>query len=259
MDLTDLWQQHKKFILAVAGALLILLIGRGVLQAFYPVAEVRRSAATLASEIKKADDVKAATVRDVESEVEALRARYRELTQSMRFKPNELFVLPANESNPRSFFFKTVLGLQRALVDAAEKQDIRVPEALGLKDTSPTEPEEIRRTLLALNVIHEVVYQAIANGVRRVERIHIEDEQRGRARGSSFVKGLQVDFDIVGNEASLRALLRSLVDGAARGEEPFLEVGTTRLNGVKGEPGMLMLRVTFSALTIEPSEELEAQ
>ena len=44
MDLTDLWQQHKKFILAIAAALLLLLIGRGVLQAEYPVDDVRNIA-----------------------------------------------------------------------------------------------------------------------------------------------------------------------------------------------------------------------
>ena len=44
MDLTDIWQQHKKFIIAIAAALLLLLIGRGVLQGYFPVDERRASA-----------------------------------------------------------------------------------------------------------------------------------------------------------------------------------------------------------------------
>ena len=100
----------------------------------------------------------------------------------MRFRLSPDFKLAPTDTNPRQTFFRKLREMQRALVDAAEKQDIRVPGALGLKDTSPTEPDEIQRTLVALTVSQLVLIESISAGVRRIETIHIEDSQRGRAK-----------------------------------------------------------------------------
>ena len=64
MDLTDLWQQHKKFILAVAGALLLLLVGRGVLQGYFPVDEERRKAKANADAMRKKPEIGRASCRE---------------------------------------------------------------------------------------------------------------------------------------------------------------------------------------------------
>jgi len=251
MDLTDLWQQHKKFIIAVAAALLLLLVGRGVLQGYFPVDEMRASAKRTADAMRKAPEISDAAVRDLQTEVDALRARHTELAGAMRFKAGEDFVLPAGEGDPRMFFFRKLRNLQGALVDAAAKQDIRVPDGLGLKELTPTDPEEIRRTLLALNVIQDVLVQAIGSGVRRIETIHIEDAQRGRAKAGGHLKELRLDFDVVGGERSLRAMLAGLVDGAAAGSAPYVAIDKARIKPVKGEPSMLELSLSLSALEIE--------
>ena len=259
MDLTDVWQQHKKFILAVAGALLLLLVGRGVLQGYFPVDSTRASAHRIADALKKAPEVPDSAVRELQGEVDGLRARYVALAGAMRFKSSADFELPANEANPRLYFFTKLREMQRALVDAAAKQDIRVPDGLGLKDLTPTEPEEIRRTLVALGVIQEVLVQAITSGVRRVETIHVEEAQRGRTRTTGFVKELRLDFDVVGGERSLRGLLAGLVDGAARGASPFVAIDKARIKPVKGENGMLELTLSLAALDIEKVEGEEAR
>jgi hypothetical protein len=257
MDLADLWAQHKKFILAVAGALLLLLIGRGVLHGKFPAEEVHADATKIESALGRTEEIPDSVVRAMEGEVNELRARYAELAKSMRFGVGDEFKLPPNESNPRSFFFKRVKEMQRALVDAAEHQDIRVPEALGLKDRTPTDPEEIRRTLVALEVIQTVIVESIGAGVRRVESIRIEDEQRGRVKATGFLKELHVDFEIVGGERALRTMVAGLIDGAAAGRSPYLAVDKARLHPVKGEEGMLALRLSLMALDLEKSEDEE--
>jgi hypothetical protein len=258
MDLADLWGQHKKFILAVGGALLLLLVGRGFLLSNYDYENAEDDAKKLAAAMASVPDVATDVVGRVDAEVAALRTRYAELAGTMRFKVADEFTLPPNEADPRAFFFLRHHKMQQALVDVAEKQDIRMPEALGLKN-SPTDPEEIRRTLVALDVIQEVLAQSIAAGVRRVESISIEDAQRGRARAASFVKDLHVDFDVVGGEKALRSLVAGVVDDAAHGKSPYLAVDKARLKPVKGEEGMLELTLSLAALTIDKSDAEEAR
>ncbi len=259
MDLTELWQQHKKFIVAVAAALLLLLVGHSVLQKTFPVDERRAGAKKTAEAMRKKPEVPDAAVRDLQSEVDALKARFAELAGAMRFKPGDDFVLPPGESEPRMFFFSKLRKLQGALVDAAAKQDIRVPDGLGLKELTPTDPEEIRRTLLALNVIYDVLVQAILNGVRRVDTIHIEEAQRGRAKSTGHVKELRLDFVVVGGERALRTTIAGLIDGAAAGTVPYVAVDKARLKPVKGEPSMLELQFSISALEIDKVDGEESR
>jgi hypothetical protein len=257
MDLADLWQQHKKFILIVAGAFLLLLVGRGVISSRFDY-EARAAAAyktstTMAKQPKVPDDV----VRALQDDVASLKERCAELAKTMRHRPGDAFVVPAGEPNPRAYFFRRHRETSKALSDAAERQDIRVPEQLGLKDMAPTEPDEIRRQLVALDVVQQVVVEAIGAGVRRIASIQIEDAAKGRSRASGFISDLGVRFDIFGGEKSIRALVTGLVDGPARGQAAYLAIDQARIKPVKGDIGMLELDLTVSALEIESSGDEE--
>lgn len=257
MDLADVWQQHKKFILLVAGALLLLLVGRGVIHSQWDYEAKIASAAKTASGMQKQPKVPDDVVRALQQEVSELRGRFAELAKTMRHRPGDAFVVPPGEANPRSYFFKRHNETRRALTEAAERQDIRVPDALGLKDMAPTEPDEIRRQLVALDVVQQVVVEAISAGVRRITTIQIEDAAKARARSAGFLADLSVRFDVVGGEKALRALVSGLVDGAARGQASFLGIDSARIKPVKGEPGMLELDLTVSALAIDASADEE--
>lgn len=257
MDLADVWAQHKKFILVVAGALLLLLVGRGVIQSQWDYESVVLASNKTAQTMKKAERVPEDVVRGLQSEVADLRTRFAQLAGSMRHRTGDAFTPPPGESNLRGFFFRRHQETERALAGAAERQDIRVPDGLGLKGMAPTEPEEIRRQLVALDMVQQVVVESIGAGVRRIASIQIEDAARSRAKGG-FVSDLRVRFDIVGGEKALRSLLVGLVDGAARGESSFLAMDQARIRPVKGELGMLELDLTVAALSIEKGADEEA-
>jgi len=260
MDLTDLWQEHKKFILATVGATLLLLVGRGVISANYPVASVRASANRTNANLARAEEVKSGTVGDVRAEVDELRGRLTSLVQEMSFRPDELFVLPPGEPNPTAFCWRRIRDLQQVLVDEAERRDIRVPEKLGLEDAAPTDPEEIRRTLRALNVIQNVVLACIDADVRRIQRIRIEEEARRRASRSPFVQELRVEFEILGGERAVRTVLASLSEDASRLGTPYLSItGPTSLTPVTGNRDQVALRLTVAALTIAADDLEEAE
>lgn len=257
MDLADVWAQHKKFILLVAGALLVLLVGRGVIHSKWDYESVLLASNRTNLAMGKAEKVPDDVVRGLQEEVTQLRSRYGELAKTLRHQTGDAFQVPASESNPRSYFFRRHKETQRALTEAAERQDIRVPEALGLKDMAPTEPDEIRRQLIALEMVQQVVVESIGAGVRRITTIQIEDDSKSRARAATFLSELRVRFEIVGGEKSIRTLLAGLVDGAARGEAPFLAIDAARVKSLKGELGMVQLDLIATALQIEKSADEE--
>ncbi len=257
MDLADVWAQHKKFILAIGGALLLLLIGTGVLGSQFDYEEVLRGAGKTADSIRKAEEVPESLVRELQSDVTALRSRYQELVGKMRYKVAPEFQLPASERDPRAYFFRRLREIQKALTTAAQHQDIRIPPQLGLKDATPTEPEEIRRTLVALDLIQQVVIESIGAGVRTIASIQIEDAQHARGKSASFTKELRVAFNIVGGERALRTLLVGLIDGAEHGTSSYVAIDTVRLRPVKGDVGMLELELALTALQIDKSDDEE--
>ena len=250
MDLTDIWQEHKKFILAVAGALVLLLVGQGIIKSTYPVAAVASESNRVSSRLRRDPEVTSSIVRSVQAEVDELRERLTSLVAEMNFRTEELFELPAGVS-PTSYCWETIREMQRILVDEAERQDIRVPEKLGLEDAAPTDPEEVRRTLRALNIIYNVVLTAIDSNVKRIQRIRIEEASRSRVRGASFVTGLSVEFEIVGTEVSVRTLIDTLVTDGRSGKSTFLELSTpTSIVPHKQERGMMVLRMTVTGLEL---------
>ena len=258
MDLTDIWQEHKHFILSVTGALILLLVGKGVLGSTYPVGAVARDSAKANSNLRKEREVKSRQVRDVRSEVESLRERLGGLMNEMQFKPAVEFVDAAAAPNPRTEYFRVVGLLQEVLVDMAERQGILIPEKLGLPDRAPTDPVEIRRSLRALNVIRNVVISCINAGIKRIVEIRIEDKPRV-TRGVTFVSDLKVEFEIQGSEASLRQVVDEVTSGSGD-ESTFLELTTpTSIEPVRGERDVLQLTLNVAALKIQPPEGVDLE
>src|SRR5688572_27397102 len=106
MDLADVWAQHKKFILLVAGALLLLLVGRGVIHSKWDYESVVLGSNRTALSMGKAEKVPDDVVRALQEEVAELRGRYGELAKSLRHKTGDAFQVPAGEGNPRGYFFR---------------------------------------------------------------------------------------------------------------------------------------------------------
>lgn len=259
MDLTDLWQEHKKFILAIVGALLLWLVGQGVISSRYDVDSVKSRVSSIHSGLRRKPNVKSGTVTELRTEVDELRGRLKRLVAEMDFRADDIFVLPPSEPNPTSHCWRTIRDVQKVLVDEAERLDIRVPEKLGLEDRAPNEPEEIRRTLRALNIIHNVVLACIQSGVRRVDRIRIEDEAKRRSSGTSFVTELRVEFEILGSERSIRSVIGSLVQDPKDGSATFLEITTpTTILPAKDQQGLMRLQLSVAGLTID-TEDLELE
>ena len=254
MDLAELWQQHKGFLLTIVGALVVMLIGTSVISDRYPVSSLRSKSSGIQATLNTTVNVPDADVRELRGEVESLRVQIGQLVQEMQFDGDELFELPATEPNPTSYCFVVLRRVQDELVDHASRQNISVPEKLGLQDAAPADPDDIRRTLRALNVIQSVVLAGIDSGVRRIARIQIDPAHTGVRQGA-FYQELGVQFDIVGSERSLQAVLAQVVEEPKLGRAPYLAVQPgTKLEPSKQEPGLYQLHLDVAALAIDTTE-----
>jgi len=250
MDLADIWQEHKKFILAVVAALVILLVGKGVIGGQHDYEGKSREARTLVAAMDKVPVIADRDLRALEEHVDGLRERLAADAATMGYRPDDLFVLPPGEAQPTRYVWNRILEM-KALRDEAEREDILIPDNLGLADSAPTDTEEIRRTLRALNVIYHVVLGCIEHRVERVTRINIEADVRRTKGASRFVSETSVEFEIEGHEEAIRGLLAGLVAGGREGRMPYLQVASpTEIERVKDRPDLLHLRLDVAALAL---------
>ncbi len=256
MDLTDLWQEHKRFFLAVTGALLLLLVGRGVLSSRFPVREQQHANLRTNAALARSLNVKPGHVAALQSETNELRSRLQTLREEMSFQPDPMFEIAPGTANPQDDCWRTIRTMQQELVDEARRRDIGVPEKLGLQDAAPTDTAEIQRVLRALNVIYQVVLLAMESEVREIRGIQIEPASRSRPQSRAFLSELRVGFDVVGHENSLRGLLERILEGPRRGESPYLSMAApTILEADRNRPGLLRLRLTVAALDISAPDQ----
>ncbi len=254
MDLNDFWQGNRKFILGVGCAVVVVLIGKGVVGSVWDAQAAARGVERHASGLRREEAPRAAEVSAVTGENTALGARLEELYARLAYVTKEDYVLPKNEPNP-DLLYNAIRGRAREqLVDFAARRNIRVNDSLGLPDYTPSGREAIQRYLRGLSIVEQVVSAAIVAEVRAVDGIEIV-ERKGRARqkGEAFVDPLEVRFEIAGTTAAIAELVEDLV----RGEEQFLCVEDFLIEtDSKKALGLTVLKLAVSALTIDPEVQV---
>ncbi|MBI4878204.1 MAG: hypothetical protein HY812_00890 [Planctomycetes bacterium] len=254
MDLNDVWQGNRRFILGVGCAVVLVLIGKGVVGSIWDAPAAARGVERHASGLRREEAPRAAEVAAVTGESSALAARLEELYARLAFVTEERYLLPKNEPNP-DLLYNAIRGQAREdLVEFAARRNIRVKDTLGLPDYTPDGKEAIQRYLRGLCVVEQVVSAAIVAEVRAVDGIEIV-EKKGRARQKSevFVEPLEVRFEIAGTTAAIAELIDSLV----RGGEQFLCVEDFMIEPDQGKSsGLTVLKLTVSALTIDPAVQV---
>lgn len=251
MDLNDLWQGNRRFILAVGGGFVLFLIAKGVIGSVYdvPAAQAQQLRGRLAR--TPAPDTTA--VRVLEAETAALDERIAALEARMRYEPLPRYVLPRDERSPDLFYNAARSAAEEDLVQLTARSNLRVDPSLGLPDLFPNGREEIQRYLRGLSVVERVVEKSLLARVRALEDIDIKVEPQGRGRrrapGDGYVEPLLVKFRAVGTSAALTELLRLVVAG----DDAYLAVQEARMRLDPRQPnGFPELEMTLAALAIDP-------
>lgn len=247
MDLNDVWQNHKRFILGIGGGAVAFLIGTTVIASTWNVKNAKDGVLRRAAEIRK---INAPTQSDLSSligECDRLKERLDGLYARMRYETRPEFVIPSNES-PDLFFNRRRDEVSEKLVAGARRLNIQVKPTLGLPEFTPSGSEAIQRYLRALDLVEHVVSAAIAARVRGVDDIEVRDTKTSsRAKGGAFLDPLAVKFTISGTTGTIASLLESLT---AEGK-PFVSIQDAEIAPDPKRANLTVLRLVAAALSIQ--------
>lgn len=255
MDLADIWQAHKRFILGVAAGFIVFLIAQSVVGSTWNVQAVRTQALGTYSRMRKLEVPRPSELSAVEREA----AEYQEILERecafMHYETPERYRLPPRGS-PDLIFNELREDAVRGLVNGARRRNIEVDPTLGLEAFTPTGREAIQRSLRGLAIVEQVVLNAVDHGVDAVDEIRIQ-KAPGRKRGkeSAFVAGLEVSFRIRGSTPAIAGLIDALAR-PAEGEGYLSFVEYDLQIDDKDPAGRLILDLKVAGLTIDPEAEL---
>ena len=110
-----------------------------------------------------------------------LEATVKTLMKRLAFVPREAFMLKDGGPSPANQYIGIATSMRERRLDEARSRGIDLVDNAGIPDRSPTEVEEIRRTLRTLDLIDRVLDLAIAPGTRSIDKITLVSERRRRA------------------------------------------------------------------------------
>jgi hypothetical protein len=212
MDIEQYWQRNRRFVLQVAGGLLVFLMLNLFLSRTLG-RDLRRAEGERATQTAKLRRLKSeghpAAHRDLaQADFDALSGAIAAFTGRVDFEPSSEYEDALENLTPGAYL-SAVTRVRDGLLMRASRADVDLESSLGLPEISPTRPEEIERTLEALDAIERVASLAIDAGVERIDKIKIRlDPGLFGRRGKGALERTRIDLRLLGaNGPLLRALL----------------------------------------------------
>jgi hypothetical protein len=210
MDLNNYWQENKRFLLTVAGGVLVFGIGTMLVGKYFgeELQRQQRVAANTRTKLAKERMYTANDLAAAEAENEALQRTVETLTKACSFEARPQFQLDAKRGSSSNQYFAIVSAVREDLLRQAGRANLRVPEDLGLPALSPTREPDIMRYLEALDLVDRVIRMALATGCERIDKIEIRLDPRLNSReGVGQIESSRVKFTFSGKGAPLAQLL----------------------------------------------------
>ncbi|MFT4647895.1 MAG: hypothetical protein ACI9X4_001110 [Glaciecola sp.] len=254
MNLSDYWQENKRFVTTVVGGVLVFFVAYWMLAGSYgsQARDAKREISSLRTDLRK--PLYGAADRDVaEQENDALRAALQSLSERTAFVPREPFRWTPGSESASNLYFQRVAEVGERLRRLASRSRARLPEGLDLEPLMTNDSNTIERHLDALDLIERVVTEALGSGVESVDRIRVELDPNFRSKqGLGSVERTQVQFDMTGPSKSITATVLA-IQGDKYGQPVVLDsilAKTPRRNA-----GQVTLNLVCSALRLHETHE----
>lgn len=257
MDLDGYWQENKRFVLWVAGGLVVFLIAFLVLDNSYG-AEARSSLARrngLRRDLAKA--YYGASDRDrAQEENDALRAAERALEEAVAFETREAFRLREGAGSSSNQYFGRVEAVRQDLTLLASRARMTLPEGLGIERLQTNDEEIIERHMEALDLLDRVLRLAVEAGVDRVVTLQTKLDPTLESRaGVGRIERTSVQLRFVADPPAVAAFL-TLTQSDRFGKP--LVVDQYDAKRVAGRDDEVSCDIRFLAVRLHaPQEELE--
>jgi len=173
MDLSNYWQENKRFLVAV-GIAAVAFIGGWMTIDGYVGADLR---AQRARKSKVESELRAPLhgAQDLEraiAENEALRKACAALREGLEFIPRPEFRMDKG-TTATSRYFTTLERTSEDIKRRAGRAGLVVPPDIGMPAVAPTKEAALARYLEALDAIEQVVTAAIASGCQRIDKLAV--------------------------------------------------------------------------------------
>jgi hypothetical protein len=246
MDLTNLWQEHRIFILSVVAGLLLFIVGQAVISSTYALDEKTHRVSRLKMSLGKAETPSSQQLDEAQQLNESLEVRHGEALKKLGFVPNPKYQLSAKEK-PDIQYDRLYNEARNSLVEGAKTLNITVASNLGMPELSPTRRSEIQRALIALDIVTRVVLVAIEANVGLIDSISMVPESGKKKK--SFIKEQRVSFKMQGSMPALAEFLRlfSL-------QENFLAIEEARFKNLDKDGNQVRVEFTVAALFVIQEE-----
>lgn len=268
MDLNDIWQEHKVWILGVLGGIVVFLIAKGFISSQYDTSGFTRRIGSAKAKLRRNSFYTVRERREATKDEKALEDRLGTVEGKTYFAMRKPFDL-AGKGDPTVHYLATTTDVKNRVAEAMDDASVDFSQRqLGLPSISPTDRQDTQRTLVALDLIDDVLQrlleasdQVLENnpeslGLRALDQIQIDIGAKARRRPRSRKKK-QVDLgDRVGvkvrfhaDSVTLRVFLESLI--AADKRKLLLGDVLAKTSDTPGEP--MSVTCQFLALMKKPS------
>jgi hypothetical protein len=254
MDLNAFWQENKRSLVATGGGIVVFVIGSMLVDRYFRD-ELRSQtrAADSAAQKLRAEPMFTLSDRDAaEKENAALAAAVATLSQATAFEARPAYRLDPKAGPPTNQYFAAVSRVRDELLTLAGRNNLRLPDDLGLPALSPTREEEIARYLEALDLVDRAARAAMGAGLRRIDKVEIRlDPKLATRQGVGEIERTRVEMTAAGAPGPIVRFLAATQSASGGGSasageawKPLIlekaEVLTSR-----GKPDEATLQATF--------------
>ncbi len=249
MDIGEIWEEHKKFIVAVGAALVVFFIGTRIVNSMYvsPANRLDASASRLESKLRKGVSPDSGDLRDARNNGEAADARLAEIEARVAYEIDPRFRLEPG-ADFDLVYNDRYREVRDAILQRSSIEDVDVDPSIGMPDTTPQDRVDVERHLKALDQIQRVLGAAMDNGVVAIPFVRmLEEGRRGFLASQAYLERTRVEYEMTGSADSIFGLVEALQTG-----DTFLGVTACRIELDPKAEGLVRATIEVVALETDP-------
>jgi len=249
MDLTEIFEEHKKFIAGVAAALIVFFIGTRIVNSMYvaPSDRLDKSADRMARKLRNGTAPSKTDLRDVRRAGETADERLEAIESRVRFEPDSRFVL-APGSDFDLVYNDRYREVSDEILERASIEDVEVDPSLGMPETTPVDREEVQAYLKALDQVRRVVTLAMDSGVLAVPAIRVLPEARkGFLASQTYLNRIRVEYELTGSADAIALVVQDLQTG-----ESYFAIADAKIELDPKNPDLVRAELEVAALEPDP-------
>ncbi len=248
--MSEIWEEHKQFLLGLGAAFIVFLIASGMIGSKYLDAseQIGGKSRKLVSNLAKIPDA-ARAIPKLKRVKEGMEDEISGLTTRLQVSRGDEFVLPRGSRDADIRYNRVAQRVREEVVDQAATLDIIVDRSLGLPEFSPSSRSEIVGYLAGLAVVEKVCLVAIEEEVDSIAPIRILSGTVSRFdRGESFLEKVTIEMRLTGVSDAVLSVIARLQKG-----DSYVPMGESSLVLNDDERGLVTADLVLYAVVVNPT------